>query len=314
MLRRLLVPFLAAWAGLSLLCPIATAEPVFPPGLRIGLEPPGELRVSKHFSGFEDLDRKVAITILDLPARAYQDIERSVFGKDQQGLTIHKRESFPFESGIGILISGQAQENGVTVHKWFLLATAVGGNIRNLTTLVSVQVPETALTVYSAAIIRKALASITFRPMPIQEQLGLLPFKLSELAGFRIMQVLPTGGVILTNGQTDDISRQSYMIVSVGPGAPANPGDRDRFARDILATAPLRGLKIQVAEPMRISGSPGYEIRALATGPRGDAVTMVQWVRFAGSGYMRIIGVTRKQDWDTLFNRFRAVRDGIEFR
>jgi hypothetical protein len=308
---RSLVPLLAVWAGLSLLNPSAAAETVFPPGLRVGLEPPGDLVVSKRFPGFEDFDRKVAITILDLPARAYEDIERSVFDKDHKGLTIVKREMFPFGAGVGILVIGTSVEDGVTVHKWFLLATAASGD---LATLVGAQVPEPALTVYSDAVVRKALQSIAFRPMPIDEQLGLLPFALGELSGFRVMQVLPAGGVILTDGPSDDISRQSYMIVSVGPGAPAQTGERDRFARDMLATAPLGSIRVQSAEPMRISGQPGYEIRAQAEGPRSDPVSLVQWLRFSGNGYLRIIGVSSRDDWDKLFTRFRAVRDGVKFR
>lgn len=313
MLRRLLVlfPLLAIWAGLSLLSPIAAAKAVFPPGLRVGLEPPGDLVVSKRFAGFEDFDRKVAITILDLPARAYQDMERSVFGADQKGLTVIKREMFPFGAGVGVLVTGSSVEDGITVHKWFLLATATDGD---LATLIGVQVPAPALSVYSEATVLKALKSVAFRPMPIDEQLGLLPFVLGELSGFRVMQVLPAGGVILTDGQSDDISRQSYMIVSIGPGAPSQTGDRDRFARDMLATAPLRNVRIQTAEPLRISGQTGYEIRAQAEGPRGDPVSLVQWVRFSGNGYLRIVGVSSHDDWDQLFTRFRAVRDGIQIR
>jgi hypothetical protein len=312
MLRHWLVPLLALWIVPILHVPAATAEPVFPLGLRVGLEPPGDFILSKRFTGFEDAGRQAAITILDLPARAYQELERSAFAKDQQGLANLKRESFPFENGMGILISGVANEGGGPVHKWFLLANAVGAN--DLSMLVTVQVPEAAFAVYTDAVVRKALASVTFRPMPVKEQLSVLPFQLTELAGFRIMQVLQAGGVILTDGPTDDITRQSYMIVSVGPGAPQDANERGRFARDILATAPLADMKIQLAEPQRINGGAGYEIRAQATAVRGDPVALVQWVRFGGTGFLRIIGVTARPNWDAMFTRFRAVRDGVEFR
>lgn len=311
MLPRLLVALLAVWAGLSILSPAVSAEPVFPPGLRIGLEPAGDLKLSTRFPGFEDADRKVAISILDLPARAYEEIERSAFASNQRGLTNLKRESFPFGSGLGFLISGQAQEQGVTLHKWFLLATAVGG-VRDLAVLINVEVPEAAAAVYSDAVIRKVLASVTFRQTPLQEQLGLLPFKLNELAGFRVIQALPAGGVILTDGSSDDISRQPYMIVSVGGGAPAEPADRGKFARELLAAAPLRELTVTSAEPMRIGGSQGFEIRAQAKGLDGGPILLAQWVRFGSGGFLRIVGVGRKDDWDALFTRFRAVRDGIE--
>jgi hypothetical protein len=41
---------------------------------------------------------------------------------------------------------------------------------------------------------------------------------------------------------------------------------------------------------------------------------VAQWLRFTGSGYLRVVGIGPKENWDALFTRFRAVRDGIEFR
>ena len=317
MLRRLSVlsvaAMLAIWAELAVLSFTAMADPVFPPGMRVGLELPPGLTPSKQFPGFEDADRKVAVTILDLPPQAYEELERAGFGKMQPGLTDMKRESFPFESGIGFLFSGQTRENGVTLYKWFLLATAAGG-AGQLAMLINVQVPEAAHAVYSDEVIRKALKSVTFRPTPLQEQLSLMPFKINEMAGFRVMQVMPAGGVILTEGPTDDINKQPYMIVSIGGGVPSEASERGKFAREMLSSAPLRELTVTLAEPMRIGGLQGYEVRAQAKGLDGAPVILVQWVRFGSGGFLRVIGVTRPDNWDTLFTRFRAVRDGIEMR
>lgn len=301
---------IAVWAGAAIPGSAAMADPVYPPGLRVGLEPPGDLVLSKQFSGFEDPDRKVAITILDLPARAYEDIERAVFGPNQQGLTDIKRESFPFAGGFGFLISGQAAVNGVGVHKWFLLANVFG---KDLALLVNFEVPEAARAIYTDAVVRKALASVSVRTPPMQELLGLLPFKFNEFAGFRVLQALP-GGVILTDGPADDVTKQPYMIISIGPGGPSDPDERVKFSRELLASAPLRDIAVTAADPMRIGGSQGFEIRARAMGLDGQPVSLVQWIRFGSGGFLRIIGVSRNADSDELFTRFRAVRDGIEMK
>jgi hypothetical protein len=317
MLRRLLVPLLAAWAALTILCPVAGAEPVFPPGLRVGLEPLGDLKlkVGGEGPGFEDAARKVSITILELPSGGvYENIERSAFAENQRGLTGVKRESFPFASGVGFLMTGQAQEDGATVHRWFLLANSVAGGSQRLAVLINVGVADAARSVYTDALIRNALASVTFRPPPIEEQLGMLPFKIGELAGFRVMQALAAGVVILTDGPADDLSSQPYMIVSVGRGAPEDIGQRGPFARELLASAPMRDLVVKSEEAMRVGGAPGYEIRAQATGLRGEPVTLVQWVRFGGNGFLRVVGVGNNAAWDDLFTRFRAVRDGVDLR
>lgn len=311
MMRSLSVLMVLALLGAAAVGP-AAAEPVFPAGLRVGLDPPADAVVSKRFPGFEDPDRKVVITILDLPGAAYPDLEAAAFGKSQPGLKDFKRETFPFDNGMGFLITGSSEQNGVTLHKWFFLTTAFGGRVNDLTALVTVEVPETAAAVYTDAVIRKALRSITFRPPPVDEQVRQLPFKLGNTAGFRVMQVMPGGGVILTEGPSDNLNAQPYMIIGVGRGGPSEASDRSRFARDLLASSPLQDLTVQSSETLRINGWPGHEIRATAKGVKGDPLSMVQWVRFGTGGFMRIIGVGRTDAWDSLFPRFRAVRDGID--
>ncbi len=312
MLRRL--PFLLAviCAAFIALGPALAADPVFPKGMRIGLTPPDGLKPSVRFPGFEDPDRKVTIAILQLPLTAYEEIERSIFAKNQAGLTDVKRESFPFQSGIGFLITGHGQENGVGVRKWFLAATGIGPQFGDLAMLIKAEVPDAAGTVYSDAAIRKALASVTFRSPPVEEQLSVLPFKLKDLAGFRMMRVVPNDGAILIDGPSQDMVTNPYMIISLARGGPENPDDRARFARELMTSAPLRDLAVTFAESMRIDGRPGYEVRATATGYDGKPLALVQWLRFNGGSFLRVIGAVHKENWDQFFPRFRAVRDGID--
>jgi hypothetical protein len=313
MLRRLIILFATITFGFSALP--ASAEVAFPPGLRVGLEPQGDLVPSQRFPGFEDAKNQVAVAVLDLPAHAYEDIERSAFGSGQTGLTDLKRESFPFASGIGFLITGRAEENGVKVQKWFLLASAAPANaVKDLAVLINVQVPEPALATYNDALVRKMLASVAFRQPPIAEQLGMLPFKIGDLAGFRVMQVLPQGGAILIDGAGEDMSKTTYAIVSAGRGAPETPDERGKFARELLSSAPLRGVAVTSAEPMRIGGVQGFELRAKAQGLQGEPVNLVQWIRFGSGGFLRVIGVGPDKGWDDAFTRLRALRDGVEPR
>ena len=314
MLRRLIIYLFGGLAGagstLALLT-FAAAEPVYPTGERIGLEPPPGLLLSKRFPGFEDPDRKVAITILDLPGPAYAEMQKSLFDKDQTALTVDKRELFTFASGVGYLITGHGVTEGVEVRKWLLLASVPNSKAGQIATLVNVQVPEAVKAAYPDKAIRAALATVSFRPAPTEERLKLLPFKLDDLAGFRVMQVMP-GSVMLTDGPADSLNQQPYMVVGVGTGSATEPAARARAARDLLAGAPLRDLEMTSGEAMRIGGSPGYEIRAKGKALDGAPISLVQWVRFGSGGYLQIVGVAYTEDWDRLFTRFRAVRDGIE--
>jgi hypothetical protein len=291
----------------------AAAEPVFPPGQRIGMEPPAGLVLSKRFPGFEDPDHKAAITLLDLPGRAYMDLQKSVFDKTAGGIAIDKREMFGFASGVGILATGHGEEAGVKVHKWLLLANVSNDKVGVLAMLVNVEVPDSALSLYPDKAIRAALKTVAFRATPLAERLNMLPFKLGDLAGFRVVQALPSG-VILIDGPGEDMNKQSYMILAVGTGAPDDSTARARFARDMLAGAPVHDLEVTSAETMRISSWPGNEIRAKAKGLDGAAINLVQWLRFGGGGFMRIIAVAHPNEWDKMFTRFRTVRDGIDFR
>ena len=313
MFHRVFVYLFVGWAGLAVVGPAAYSDPFFPPGLRIGLEPPAGMKLSARFPGFEDTEHSAVMAILDLPGSAYRELEVAAFSKTQRDLQNAKREIFPFETSIGILVTGIGQKNGISVHRWSLLAMGTG-SVPNLTMLINVEVPESALSIYSDAVIRKALATVTFRPAPIQEQLSLMPFKFRDLAGFEVMQVSPTGSVILAEGKLDSDEPQPFMIVSVERKGPAEAADRALFARDLLASAPVRDLTLQSAESMRINGSPGHEIRAQGKGPRGDTVSLVQWLRFGPGGFLRIIGVSPADKWDQAFGRFRTVRDGIDMR
>jgi len=310
MLQRLLIVLFAAWAGVATMAPADAAGVVFPLGSRVGLEPAGDLTLSTQFPGFVDAQRHVAVSILDLPAAAYDELTRSAFAANQRGLTNIKREGFLFTGGMGFLVTADAEVNGSTVHRWFMAASPAAISVPNQAMLIRVEVPDAARDVYTDAVVRKMLASVTLRQVPVEELLGLLPFKVGDLAGFRVSKIVPNG-VIVTDGPTDDVTHQAYAIITARPGGPTEPDDRARFARDLLADAPVKELRITSGDQIRIGGQPAMEIRADALNPSGEKISLVQWIRFAPNGFIRIIGVAPKDKWDAVFNRFRALRDGL---
>jgi hypothetical protein len=306
MLRIFLLAVFLAGIG------VAHAEPAFPPGLRIGLEPAGDLAVRQGASGFQDADRNVTVAIAELPPAAYGELTNAVFGKAPAGATDVTRELFAFQDGLGYLHHARVVENGVASQHWLLLTMAVAAKPA-FVGVVNVTVPETASRTYPEAAVRKMLASIVIRKPPIDEQLGLIPFKLEDLAGFHVARVTPDS-VLIAEGSDEDTSQHPYMVVSIGRAQPSQMDDRGLFSRDLLTHAPLRGLTLQSGEQMRINGAPGFEIRGRARDIHNKNVSVVQWVRFLGGGFIRVIGVAPTEQWDEMFNRFRAVRDGVTMR
>ncbi len=292
--------------------PAGAADAVFPAGSRIGIAPPGQMLPSRNFQGFEDLAQGGMILIVELPGLAYPDLERAMTADalGKQGLVVEKREPFAIGNGKAVLVTGRQEAGGSRFRKWVLLASA-----SDVTALVTVQIPETAAKNYPDDAIKTALASLSVRTTPIAEQVALLSFRLDELAGFRIARVTPPNAVLLTDGPEDDLdaSKQSHLVVAVGPGGPEQAGDRGEFARQAIGAMPgFKEMRITSAEPMRLGGQQAYEVRADAKNAKTDSpVAIVQWLRFGSGGFVRMVGIAPKDAWPQAFPRFRAIRDGV---
>jgi hypothetical protein len=296
----------------ALAMPACADDVVYPAGSRIGLIPPPGLHASTSFPGFEDRERNVAVLLGALPPDAYAEFERSdsTEGLKKLGATLEKRESMTLATGKALLVIGRQEK----LSTWMLVASTP-----DLTAMVTLRIPDSAKDVYPDSVIRAAFASLAVRAeVPIEEQLGLLPFKLGALAGFKIGGVLPGRGVLLTDVAADAASKaiEPHIIVALMPGAPAEAGDRDDIARQIFRGIPnLKEVHITGAEQLRIGGQQGHEIMASAKDPAtGADLSLVQWLRFGAGAYLHVVGIAPTPAWTQAYARFRTVRDGIDQR
>jgi hypothetical protein len=314
-IRLLLTLFLL---GLALV-PARAAEAVYPAGSRIGLAPPPGLSQSRNFFGFEDPDSNVAIMLVALPAEAYAELDKSIDADSlrRQGLTLETREAMPLSAGKGFLVVGHQELEKGGLRKWFLVTAWP-----TLTALVTVQVPDAARERYPDAAIRAALTTLAVRTsVPVEEQLGMVPFKVGDLAGFRVAGVIPGRAVMLGDGPASPAapppaSIEPHILVAIAPGGPAQSSERDVFARDLFATIPnLKEVRIESAEPLRIANQQGHQILAKGRDPSGSSMlTVVQWLRFGSGAYMQMVGIAPSESWKDAYPRFRTVRDGIDSR
>jgi hypothetical protein len=315
--RRTALALIAAWllsAGVTMPAPAAQVE--FPPASLIGLAPPKGLSASKSFPGFEDRANNVFIRLVALPGQAFAEIEKTMTNEAlrKQGLAVEKRETLALGGGKGLLVVAQQKADSVRIRKWLLIAP-----LGAITALVSFEIPSEAAALYPDAAIRTALASLAARSVvPVKEQLALLPFKLSDLAGFRLVRVVPGMGLQLTDGPKDtlDAYDQPHLVISIATGGPQRPDERGHFARLVFSgLPPLKDVHMLSSESMRIGSQPGHEIRAKGKdATTGDEVEIVQWLRFGTGAYIRILGLAPKQNWTPSFMRFRTVRDSLEPR
>ena len=149
----------------------AFANPVFPPGSRVGITPPVGMTSDAVGARFQDAHNGAVLTVLELPGPAYEQIERGLFAANEPNVTLIKRESFGFEAGLGYLaqveIKADAKTSNKPIRKWVLLGRAVSGEP---TALVTFDVPAEAAAAYPEAKIRETLASVN--PCLFDEVLG----------------------------------------------------------------------------------------------------------------------------------------------
>jgi hypothetical protein len=317
--------------------PARSEEVIFPPGSRVGLVPPPGMVPSKTFDGFADPAKDAAILIAVLPADAFAQIEK-VLETDalkKQGVTVDKREPVQLAFGKGILLVGRQVADKTHFKKWLLVAAA-----SDLTAMVTVQVPDPD-DVYSDRALRTALATLAVRAkVPEEEELGLLPFSVGDLAGFRVDDVLRGRALMLrdapaaadgdketsketgketnkeTSKETTAHGFDARMLIAAVPGGPSEADQRADFARLMFnEIGGIRQVRITMSEPLRIGGQYGFQTMAEAQDVRtGADVRVIQWLRFGGGGYLQMVGIGGADGWTTVLGRLRTIRDSVELK
>jgi hypothetical protein len=289
------------------------AEAVFPPGVRVGLTPLVGLSPAKAFTGFETEDHSVKVLITELPAEAYNEVANA-FKANPAGTGGVKPESIETTAGPAYYTAENAKDGATVVRRYSMIMS--GGAFSGY---VAVQVPENAGKIYTDEAVRQMLASAAVRKeVPLEEQLGLLPFKIGDLGNFKTVRSLAPGAALILadNDETTGFETAPFMVIGLIGAAPATPEDRGRFAQQAATTIPgIRDGHLTMSEPIRIDGQPGFETRIDAiSGKDNTPVTVVQWLRFGSQNSLRIIGSAPRDVWPKAFTRFRAVRDGIQPR
>lgn len=291
--------------------PVPAADPVFPPGSRVGMTPLVGLVPAKTFAGFETEDGSVKVLVAELPPEAYGEVMNAL--KTNPAIAGGaKPESIETGAGTAYYTIETAKNGGNTVRRYSMILH--GGTFSGY---VAAQVPENAGKIYTDEAMRQMFATTVVRnEVPVAEQLALMPFKISELANFKNIRTLTSGAaVLLADGdEKSGFEAAPFMMIGVMGSTPTQPSDRGRFAEQAAASIPgLRNSRITTSEPLRIEGTAGYETRMDGTsGKDNTPVTVVQWLRFGGQSALRIIGSAPRDQWTQAFPRFRAVRDGIQ--
>jgi hypothetical protein len=197
------------------------------------------------------------------------------------------------------------------MRKWALLARTA-----DMTVILVATLPDAAQDTYPDSALRSALGSITVRPkLPPAEMLGILPYRLDGLGGFRLLRASPAGTAVLTLGPNDTTlpTEQPYFTIALRAAELPQASERDRFAlRALTAFVGRPDLHVVHSSQVRFGGELGHEIVAESRDPRtGDEFMLVQWLRFGTSGFVQMFGTARKDQWTAVLPRMRTLRDGF---
>jgi hypothetical protein len=288
------------------------ADPVFPPGSRIGLVPPPDMVASEGIAGFRDPKTGAAIATIEMPAEAYQSMAAGFTEEalKTQGFTLKSRETVTVGGHEAVLISGDQVQGDVTVPKSVLLSADAG-----MTALVIAQSPPGA-PAGDEAKLKDALKTVVFRaPLSMDQQLAALPFTFGDLAGFRPVRVMAGNSVMLTKGPSDGIqaAEQPIMIVAQSLAGAPPPEQRAAVARELLtANTFLDDTTLERSQSFRQNGSEWHELVAKAKDRRSGAPVVVQQtIRFVHAGYIRMVGIVKADDRDGSMPLFRRIADSV---
>src|SRR5947209_6548534 len=213
-------------------CSAFAADPVFPPGARVGMVPLVGLGKAKAFTGFETEDQGGKGLVTDLPAEAYGEVA-SAFKANPAGSGGVKPESIETAAGLAYYTVENAKENAkdgaANVRRYSMILPGP-----TFSGYVAVQVPENASKIYTDDAVRQMFATAVIRSeVPLDEQLSLMPFKVAELSNFKNVRTLaPGAALILADGdEKTGFEIAPFMIVGIIGSAPAQPDDRGRCAQ-----------------------------------------------------------------------------------
>lgn len=290
----------------------AAAEPVFPPGSAIGLEPPPGYTTARAFTGFQSPDGGTVV-LAQFPAAAWPEMADGMTPERlaQNGLEDSTRRSLRVAGREGVLIEGRQAARGLTYTRWLAVFPGEG-----FTGLVTVNLPGHPPSEAGRARVEAALAGLAVRAPDRAAQVAALPFAFRETEELRVQEVVMGSTVLL--GEAAGRARKPTLVIAASTGVP--PGaDRVELAEGALRSlAQYTDLEVERSERARVAGSEGVFTLARANDANGRGpVRLAQWIAFPPGGAgaaIRAIGEAVPEEFDAALPGFRRVVDSLAAR
>ncbi len=226
-------------AALALLARLRVSGPRrrrhFPPGLRLGMVPLVGLNTAKTFPGFESEDGNVKVLITELPPAAYGEVV-SAFNANPGRHRRRQAGQGRDPAGLAYFTTESGKAGDTPVKRYSMIVPGAG-----FSGYVAVQIPENATKIYTDEAVRQMFASaVTRKQVSAEEQIALMPFKITDLADFKDIRTLAPGtSIILADGdESTGYESKPFMILGLIGATRSTADDRARFAQEAALQIP----------------------------------------------------------------------------
>jgi hypothetical protein len=306
--KRTLLAFLAL-LNLLIVGPLTTsaAEPIRPPGSRIGLEPPKGFAIATTFAGFLDPSNNASIVLIEFPLVAFDQIRNGVSAEAmaKHGMRLLSRETIdglPYEQ---VTVRLEQRVGNQTFDKWMM---NVKGS--DMVGVVTVSVPRPAPPQLSEAVIRATLASVRIAAAAASDPVAALPFSIEPTARFKYRKPLAGRGMLFKEtppppeGQLDDVG----FIATLAANGTIAPADQQAFGeQQFLVSKTITDKVILNQKPLQVSGMSGFEYLAEGKQSSGHPLRYLVVALYPAGHPFLLMGVAPTERFDEALPEFRAM-------
>ncbi|MBR0665991.1 hypothetical protein GXW71_16650 [Roseomonas hellenica] len=290
------VALLALWLAAA----GAAAQPLFPPGSAIGLEPPSGFVPSLAFSGFEQRETRTAIIFAEQPPAPPEALRASLAAPRlaRQGISAEATTTPRVAGREAVLVRGRQGEGGAARAIWLMMLPGQG-----FTAFVTATLPRYPASAEEAGTVERALLSVALRAPDPAAARAALPFAFDETANLRFAGAMAGSvAVLMPAGRSSaDLTAPRLSIASALQAAPRE-ADRRRAAEEALR-ATIPNAQIDGSAALRLGTAEAVMLRAQA-GPR----RLQQWLIFSESGAtLRVLAEASERDFTRLLPEFEQV-------
>lgn len=287
-------------------------------GTTVTMTPPEGFSPADGFAGFVNQETEASILIAELPAEAYaqlrplfedQNLAATAFAS--QGVVVSALAKVATDAGEEIpLLSGTQSAGGVTFDKWIALLHG------DKTVMVTVQAPQE--TGMAQETVEAMMRSVSLgAPATVEEKIAALPFSISPVEPFRVVDTIAGSGVLMTAGplDVDPDGTQPLLITVMQVSQPIDRSQQAEVAEMLLLqTNGLAAAEIEVRESVQFAGTEGVLLSGTAQ-EDGRERRFVQYFSVGADGrFVRLIATADKDAFETVEEAVAATAATVSFR